>query len=201
MSHPEHEPSDNHPETAGGMSSGEKPDPEAYRSADEVLPPVRAPSAGFLFQLFLIPLVIVGIIVLVWVMFSWVAHMGSDPRDLVRDLKRVNASSWQKAYTLSTMLRNPEHDAIKDDSELVRELAQLLESEIDGGQMDQSRIFLRVYVARAIGEFRVTDGLPAMLRAVRTEREPEETDVRLAALEAIAVLASNAGPEAVRDHP
>ena len=34
-------------------------------SPDEVLPPVEAPSAGFLLQLFLIPMVIVGIIVMV----------------------------------------------------------------------------------------------------------------------------------------
>ena len=51
------------------------------------LPPVKAPSAGFLVQLFLIPMIIVSIIVMVWVLFSWIAHMGTDPRDLVRDLR------------------------------------------------------------------------------------------------------------------
>jgi hypothetical protein len=41
-----------------------------------VLPPVEAPSAGFLLQLFFIPMVIVTIIVSIWAMFSWLVHLG-----------------------------------------------------------------------------------------------------------------------------
>ena len=42
----------------------------------ESLPPVEAPTTTFLLQLFLIPLLIVSIVVLLWLMFSWMAHMG-----------------------------------------------------------------------------------------------------------------------------
>src|SRR5688572_9788255 len=89
---------------------------DANRSASGLdhLPPVEPPNARFLIQLFLIPLIIVMIIVAVWLMFSWLAHLGSDPKTLITDLKRLNQSSWQKAMTLADLLRNPEHDVLKD---------------------------------------------------------------------------------------
>ena len=43
------------------------------------LPPVEPPSAGFLVQLFLVPALIVGIIVCVWLAFHWLAQLGNDP--------------------------------------------------------------------------------------------------------------------------
>jgi hypothetical protein len=168
---------------------------------DDVLPPVQAPSAGFLLQLFLIPMIIVTIIVFVWLMFSWLAHMGSDPKELVRGLKTLNEASWQKAYTLSNLLRNPDYDHIKDDAELAGELASVLDAEIERGQLDEKRLRLRIFICRALGEFRVTTGLPALVKAIETERDPAEVDVRLAAIEAIAVLATNVGQESIQSDP
>ncbi len=49
---------------------------------DQQLPPVKPPSPAFLMQLFFIPLIIVTIIVMVWLMFSWLAHMGTKPEQL-----------------------------------------------------------------------------------------------------------------------
>ncbi len=77
---------------------------------DKPLPPIEPPSASFLVQLFVIPMIIVGIIVVVWLMFSWLAHMGSNPHELVRDLKKPNEASWQRALTLADLLRNPAHE-------------------------------------------------------------------------------------------
>ena len=53
-----------------------------------VLPPVQPPTSGFLLQLFFIPMVIVLIIVVVWMLFSWLAHKGATPRELVKELSR-----------------------------------------------------------------------------------------------------------------
>ncbi len=171
----------------------------------EMLPPVAPPSAGFILQLFLIPMLIVMIIVLVWLTFSWLAHMGSDPKDLVKGLKKGNDKSWQDAGTLGDLLRNPQMEHLKYDRELANELATELESQIKLGRTDPNSIKLRMFICRALGEFRVPDGLPALITAATTERdaakiEPAisedkrtltEIDVRRAALEAIALLAKN----------
>ena len=84
-------------------------------SPDDQLPPVQPPSAGFILQLFFIPLVIVSIIVSVWLLFTWLASAGNDPQDLVRDLKKLNDARWQKAVSLADLLRNPANDKLKDD--------------------------------------------------------------------------------------
>jgi hypothetical protein len=92
------------------------------------LPPVQPPSASFLLQLFLIPLVIVIIIVMVWLLFSWLAHMGSNPQDLVRDIGKVNDASWQRAYNLAELMRKPQYAHLKSDPKLAQELAATLTS-------------------------------------------------------------------------
>lgn len=181
--------------------AGRNPADSQPQPVRDVLPPVQPPTAGFLLQLFLIPLVIVSIIVLVWLMFSWLVHMGSDPKQIVRDLQTLDESSWQKAYTLSNMLRNPDHEELRDDAELAGEIAAVLGEELESADASEARIRLRVFLAKALGEFRVLSGLPVLVRAAETEREADERHVRLAAIESIAVLAVNAGEERVRDEP
>lgn len=170
-------------------------------SADDVLPPVEAPSAGFLVQLFLIPLIIVGIIVAVWAMFSWLVQQGSDPRDLVQQIRVLNDASWQRAYTLSDLLRNPEFDYLKEDQALAGELAKVLQGEVEAAEMSEQRVKLRIYLSRVLGEFRLPDVAPALVAAAGAERQPQELLVRKNAVEALAVLAGNIGPEQLRRQP
>ena len=165
------------------------------------LPPVQPPSAGFLVQLFLIPMIIVVIIVMIWVLFSWIAHMGTDPRDLVRDLRSLDKSSWQKAFTLADLLRDPSRSELKRDEKLAQELADVLESELRAGSTEASRIRLRVFLCKCLGEFEVPVGIPQLLKAATLERAPAEIDVRYAALESIAVLAENVGAETMQAEP
>lgn len=174
--------------------SADKPSPRGPddpRSLDEMLPPVHAPDAAFLLQLFLIPMIIVSIIVLVWLLFSWLAHMGSNPRDLVRDLGSASDLAWQKAESLSEMMRHPANDALKDDVELTRDLTRVLEEQVAAARMDQRHVHMRVFLCRALGEFRTKEAVPALITAARTDRNEAEGDVRDAALQALAVLASN----------
>ena len=84
--------------------------PVKSASLDDMLPPVQAPSAGFLLQLFLIPMIIVTIIVLVFLGFHWLAQMSSDPSDLIAGLSTTNETGWQKAHALSDLLRDPTKD-------------------------------------------------------------------------------------------
>ena len=59
-------------------------------------------------------------------------------------------------------------------------------------------VLMIVWLTRPTDE---TDLLPGLLKAVRSPPPAEGSDVRLAALEAIAVLASEVGPARVRNHP
>jgi len=165
-------------------------------SPDDVLPQVEPPSAGFILQLFFIPLVIVTIVIMVWLMFSWIAQAGSDPRDLVDNLRRLNDSSWQSALSLAEQLKNPEYDHLKDDHGLAKDLADVLSGELKMGSVEESRLRLRIFLCRSLGEFRVADGIEALVQGATQENRPEEINVRAAAVEALAVMASN--PEVVR---
>jgi len=178
------------------MSSPEDVPPEPVVD-DKPLPPLEPPSAGFILQLFVIPMIIVTIIVMVWLMFSWIAHMGSNPEELVRDLKAANEASWQKALTLADLLRNPERSDLKRDTALGTELAGVLEKQIEAARFDENSIRLRMFVCRALGEFEVPEVLPALVKAATTERDAAELDVRRTALEAIAVFANKNGSEPV----
>lgn len=187
----------------------------------EALPNVTPPSASFILQLFLIPMIIVSIIVALWMMFSWLAHMGTDPEDLVTDVEKLNDGSWQRALTLADLLRNPQYDHLKDDEKLATRLAEALERQIAAGDPEKvsdrnNRINLRLYLSRVLGEFRTPVVLPALVQAATVERDaqverttdprqwfPKEIDVRRAAVESLAVLAGDEslGPEALRTDP
>jgi HEAT repeats len=172
------------------MSSPDKASPHPDLD-DKPLPQIEPPSAGFLVQLFIIPMIIVGIIVLVWLMFSWLAHMGSNPQELVRDLKKPNEASWQRALTLAELLRNPQNADMKSDVGMASELASVLDGQLDDEDFDENSIKLRMFLCRALGEFRVAEALPPIVRAATLERDLAELDVRRTALEAIAIFANN----------
>ena len=164
-------------------------------AAGDVLPPVEPPSAGFILQLFVIPGVIVAIIVLVWLLFSHLAQMGrSDPKAYIAALDRNNEGRWQAAFNLATDLRNekgPQYEALRNDPDLARQLGELLLREIEAGSMQENAVSFRIYLVRALGEFHVADGMPALVKAAAAERDPKEAQVRWFALESIAVLAEN----------
>ena len=169
--------------------------PDKPPITEKPLPSVEPPSTGFLLQLFVIPFVIVTIIVMVYMMFSWVVHVGSNPQQLVRDLRTPNEASWQKAHTLANLLRDPDHDDLKSDPDMAAELANVLDTQLDQEHFDKRAIQLRVFLCRALGEFKVTEVLPTIVKASTVERDPAEIDVRRTALEALAVFATNNGPE------
>ena len=172
--------------------------PSRGLSPDDALPPVEPPNAGFILQLFIVPGIIVLVVVMIWVMFNWLAQKGNDRDAFVRALSRNNEARWQAAFNLANALRaergsrNPNLTA---DPELARQLADILDREIDGSSLDDNSITLRIYLCRALGEFKVADGLPALIKAATTERDAKEADVRRAGLEGIALLAANLGPD------
>jgi len=182
-------------------------DGEAPRLPTGPLPPVTPPTATFILQLFLIPLLIVSIVVVVWMLFSWVAHVGRDNAvDLVKGIERGDNASGQLAFELAGLLRSPEHkyDALRNDAALCERLAKFLNRDLEEtltSQDDSRRVMRRMYLCRVLGEFHVPAGVDVLLRAARLERDPIEVQVRLSAIEALAALADHCSIEALRTEP
>jgi HEAT repeat protein len=155
------------------------------------LPPVQPPSAGFLVQLFLIPGVIVAVIVVVWILVDWLAHMETDPQKYVDGLRRDTPDRWQKAEQLADMLRSDRSNQLKGDRKLAQTIADILVESINEGRLDEESASLRLYLCRALGQFTTPEGLPALMKAATTNRDPKELPAREAALDAIGMLTWN----------
>ncbi|HKD38030.1 MAG TPA: HEAT repeat domain-containing protein, partial [Pirellulales bacterium] len=169
--------------------SSEQPTPNSAPPDD--LPPVQPPSAGFLVQLFLIPGIIVAVIVVVWIMVDWLAHMETDPQKYVDGLRRDTPDRWQKAEQLADMLRSDRSNQLKGDAKLAKTLGDILVEAINEGRLDDESTSLRLYLCRALGQFNTPEGLPALIKAATTNRDPKELPVREAALDAIGMLTWN----------
>jgi hypothetical protein len=83
---------------------------------------------------------------------------------------------------------------------MATELASVLDSQLNQENFDETSIRLRMFLARALGEFKVAEALPPILRAATLERDPAELDVRRTALEAIAVYANNNRDVSLSEH-
>lgn len=160
----------------------------------QTLPPVEPPSAAFIVQLFVIPGVIVAGIVLVWLGFNWLASAPADPKSLVQALRRDTPHRWQSAVALADVLRNPQNTEARRDAGLARELADLLQNELQRASPNAGDVQLRYYLCQALGKFETLDGLPALLKAARTCDDPGQMAVCDGALEALASLAANLRP-------
>jgi hypothetical protein len=168
----------------------------------ESLPPVEQPSAGFIIQLFVIPGLIVLMIVLLWLGFSWLAHHGTHPEEIVRQMRQNKANSWQLAYNFSEELR--QNEQYRKNRVLADEVAQFLDDLLDqplppqssngfGGTNPRSQeIVRRGFLCKALGEFLIPEAVaPVLIRAASSHADEDELRVRLAAIEAIALLIEN----------
>lgn len=171
------------------MSSSDVPDTV---SADDRLPPVEPPNAGFIVQLFVIPALIVAVMFALGAGIKWLAERESNPSAYVAAIKRNNAGRWQAAHDLADILRNPRNDHLKADPALARELVGALKAELDSGGTDEREIQLRVYLCNALGEFRVPDVIDVLVQAASRERDENESAVRFSAMKALVVYLSNA---------
>ena len=158
-------------------------------SANSALPEIRPPNAGFILQLFLIPMMIVSVIICVWLLFNFISR-GETPTELVRGLQKMNNASWQKAYTLSSLLRAPASE-LKNDEELAQALIAVLETKLTEETADPNQVKLRIFVCKCLGEFEIDSGLSALLNAVQQTDNSNDLVIALTAVESVAVLMSN----------
>jgi HEAT repeat protein len=163
---------------------------------EDLLPPVEQPSARFIMQLFVVPAMIVLVIVGIAFTFSWLVRSATvDHKSLIKGIENGPAvAKWQRASELADMLNNPRYVHLKRDQESAQRLSQILDRAIDqsgNGQDSQEDATLRVFLARALGEFEVDDGTGVLLKAAETKRTPQDDLVRQRAIEALAVRAYN----------
>src|SRR3954469_10558331 len=83
-------------------------DQDAGRSLTD-LPPVEAPSAGFIVQLFVIPAVVVLVVICVWLLFGKLAGGERDAIEYVRLMRASDANSRaadRAAFELASLIQN-----------------------------------------------------------------------------------------------
>lgn len=161
---------------------------------DDALPPVEPPNAGFLVQLFVVPLTIVACGLFVVWGFYWLAQMGNDPESYVRALRRNNEGRWQVALNFANDLRGPGGASLKSDAKLAGELAGILADEVASGRTlgsghaaEQAKT-LCGYLCRALGEFAVPEAAAPLIARATDANDPQTAQ---AAVEALAVLSAN----------
>lgn len=166
-------------------------------SGEELLPPVEPPPAGFILKLFVIPALIVIVLLAVWQVPKWLVRSTTDrPEELIQRLEQGSSiARFQTAFDLANKLRDGQCKKFRQDPKAASQLAAILERQVelggsDGG-MDEAEVRFRTYLARALGEFEVEEGIDALLKAAETNRDPREQIVRDGAVQAIAVRAYN----------
>lgn len=169
-------------------SQAAPPAPGSSLSNDELLPPIEPPSAKFILQLFVVPAVIVAAVVLFWFVIESLARTGEqDVDEIVGALRSSSQARFQKANDLANMLRMPQrYPQLKTNRDLAQKLAVLLDEQEAAADDAESAIRMRMFLASALGEFHVDEGLAALINAALND---PERDVRRKAVNSIAVLA------------
>jgi hypothetical protein len=114
------------------------------------LPPVEAPSAGFIVQLFVIPALIVGVVIVVWLLFGKLAGGERDAMEYVRQLRSPSAH-WRAAFELASLIQND--PKLASDPVLLGELTDLLGHDLDKDESPE----LTQYVALTLGAFQTLE--------------------------------------------
>ncbi len=197
------------------MPSGDESHSTAPVSAKEASAQEHSPEAtdseSHGVGLYVLPALIVLIFVGAWLSAFWLLHEGQDPQSLVAGMQQPGRRSWQNAYALSQLLANPDHDVLRDDRQLCDALARVLiqqnlqaeEARRAGAKEDEELARFRAFLCRALGTFRIPNGLPALLDCAAADRwqrpaSRSQQHVQLAAIEAIAVLATNVGAQTLQ---
>ena len=162
----------------------------------DLLPEVEAPSAGFILQLFVVPALIVIVVFLIWLLFSWLVHRTTmNPEELIQGLQSSSVARWQRASELADLLRNERYAEIRQNPAAAAKLAAILDRELDAaessGGTNEEAVMLRFFLCRALGEFCVTEGFDVLIKAATTDRGPDDQFVRRGAIQAIAVRVFN----------
>jgi hypothetical protein len=168
-------------------------EPADGRDPDE-LPPVEPPSARFLVQLFVIPMLIVGAIVGVYVLFGRMAAGEQDWRELVAELRNNNEHRrWRAALGLAQLLKadqERETGSLTENPEIAKALVDLFEERVGAGSSEEN-VKQQVFLARALGMLDQPGRVVPALTTAMLNRSLDR-DVRKTAVSSVAVVAGRA---------
>lgn len=117
-----------------------------------------------IFRFIVVPLVLVGIVVFIVVLFGNIALKQKTVRDYVYDIKTGSQSErWQAAYHLSSLLSNTKKDYRSEARNLLPEIVLIFENE--KGRDPQ----IRRYLALAMGNLADPRAVPALRKAMDDE--------------------------------
>lgn len=132
------------------------PDPGDGLSPEN-LPPVQPPSAGFIFQLFVVPAIIVGAVFGLVTMFGSLASTDLDWRRQVVELKQSNEHRrWRGAQNLAQMLQadsqaGADSAHLADDPELAAALAENLKPLLKASGKSEADKRMETFLLVALG--------------------------------------------------
>jgi HEAT repeat protein len=190
-------------------------DPDSSSSVDEFtdrrrgleeLPPVTPPSAGFIVQLFLIPMLIVGAIIGVYALFGRLAGGEQDWRTLVAELRNTNEHRrWRAAIGLAHLLkvdqdRGEEGQHLAQNPEIAKALLEVLKEQREQTGSREESLNQQQYLVTALGMLdQPQTVIPALQDVMRTTSE-EDSGVRLEALRSIFLIANRTAERAISEN-
>ncbi|MBD3672604.1 MAG: HEAT repeat domain-containing protein [Planctomycetaceae bacterium] len=159
----------------------------------ENLPPVEPPSAGFIIQLFVVPALIVGAVIGVWLLFGRLATNDQDWERQVNELRVDNNNRrFRAAYSLTQMLQADLHADdqsanLKDNKQLATQLVDVLDDNLMVPSQSEEDETLRSYLIRALGWLDVDEvTLPVLIEAMSPEFDLETRQNAITAVSFIA---------------
>ena len=178
------------------MSSDDGPSPfqPPVHEADDQLPEVEPPSAGFIVQLFVVPGAIVAAVMLVTLLFNWIAHRESDPQAYLRHIERGRINSWQAAHDLAIELGR--RTSLRKDPALAEQVGKLLARKLAEPTPTASReleeyVGLLAYLVKTASYFPSHAGaMQSLAAAADASLSPDEAQIQVqnAVLEAIGAV-------------
>jgi hypothetical protein len=146
-------------------------DPSANGQPDDgALPPVEPPSARFIVQLFLVPLILVGVFgAAIYFLFGWLGVGAADPQTLMDRLESHSDLDvrWMAAQDFAQVL--PRDEALRSDIGAALRVCGILQREMQHPPPlpddDEQRDFLK-YLPGAVAAFRVPVGVPLLQEIV-----------------------------------
>ena len=166
----------------------EGPPPEGDLPPDEETTP-RSPAGRLIVRFFLLPLLVVGTAVGIFLVFSLMTFERRSPRDYLAEVRGGSAGRrWQAAFELSrrigTMKPGPERDSIGAESlRLFRTLSSSRPEDVR----------VRRYLVLVLGKLGDRAGVPDLVRAA-ADPDPE---TRLYSIWALGMIGEPAGLDAV----
>lgn len=177
-------------------------EPQRADEADglpETLPPVEPPSARFIVQLFLIPALIVGGVIGVYLLFGRLATGELDWRQQVDNVRSRNPHvRWRGALSLAQMLDADAHlgtngQRIAENPDVASALTELFSETRAIVPRDKQTEAQIEFLAKALGRLDVPETVfPALLAAVNSESGENAELVRKHSLTALAMIAGRA---------